>query len=255
MALGNTLVDAALGQTLRGVFTDRLEHPVARSEGAVAPTKKTLVDQRLQRVRIGARNVLCGVVQAAVDEHRNCLEEPHLGLVEQLVRPIDGGSQRGLPRVAVATAPEQIEAAADSLEQSIRAEERCPGCGELERERQLVETVAELTDRVVDVELDSGRARPLDEEVLTLVRGERRNGPACLTLDLNALAAGDEEPESRAGSQQAGEVVRKFRKKVLGVVQEQQDLLAEEGARYGIGKHLARLLADLQRLRDHGQDE
>ena len=115
--------------------------------------------------------------------------------------------------------------------------------------------MAELTDRVVDVEFDSGRARPLDEELLTLVRGERRNGPAYLAVDLNALAAGDEEPESRAGSKQAGEVVRKFRKKVFGVVQEQQDLLAEEGARYGIGKHLAPLLADLQRLRDHGQDE
>ena len=100
------------------------------------------------------------------------------------------------------------------------AEERCPGGGELERERQLVETVAELADRVVDIELDAGGARPLDEEGLALVRGERRNGPACLATDLEPLAAGDEEPESRAGSQQGGEVVRKLRQEVLSVVQE-----------------------------------
>src|SRR6188472_2016613 len=98
-------------------------------------------------------------------------------------------------------APEQVEAAADSLEQSIRAEERRPGRCELDREWQLVETVAELANRVVDPEFDTGGAGPLDKELLRLVRGDRRDGPACLRTDLNPLAARDEEADRRAGSE------------------------------------------------------
>ncbi len=65
---------------------------------------------------------------------------------EEVVRPLDRGAQRLLARVGVAGRPEQIEAAAEALEDLVGPEHGGAGGGELDRERQVVEPAAELRD-------------------------------------------------------------------------------------------------------------
>ena len=69
--------------------------------------------------------------------------------LREVVRPLDRRSQRLLAGIGVALALEQVETLREALEQLPGAEEgRAGGC-ELERKRQLIETEAELFDRLV----------------------------------------------------------------------------------------------------------
>ena len=133
-------------QELRGELTDRLQHPIARPELRLALTKQTLVEKRLERVRVGAGDLLRGVVARATREDGEASEELLLALAQKVVRPLDRPSQGLLARIGVALALEQVEPLREPLEQLLGAKERGAGSGELERERELVETEAELSD-------------------------------------------------------------------------------------------------------------
>src|SRR4029079_220995 len=59
----------ALSSQLLGCeFTDRLEHPVTRTV-VLTPSDETLVDQRLQRVRVTVAHGLRRIERAAAGEH------------------------------------------------------------------------------------------------------------------------------------------------------------------------------------------
>ena len=51
-----------------------------------------------------------------------------------------------MARIGVALSPEQVETLGELLEQLLGAEKRGAGSGQLERERELVETRAQLCD-------------------------------------------------------------------------------------------------------------
>ena len=65
----------------------------------------------------------------------------------------------GEARVRVAAAPEQVEALAEPLEDLLRRQDPRPRRGQLERERHVVETAAELFDGRA-----GGQPRPRAEE-------------------------------------------------------------------------------------------
>ena len=74
--------------------------------------------------------------------------------------PLDRRPQRLLAGICVAIALEQVEPLRKPLEQLLGREERRAGGGELDRERELVETDAELFDSRVGVKVGStARAR------------------------------------------------------------------------------------------------
>ena len=137
------------GETLSGELADRLQHPQP-STGTVELDER-LVHQRLElveaaRARVRADGFDVGE-RATAGEHRQPPEQALLLLVEQRVAPLDRRAQRLLPPRRVARARgEQVERMLEPLEQRLRSQEPEPRSGELERERQPVETPADLGD-------------------------------------------------------------------------------------------------------------
>jgi hypothetical protein len=131
---------ALTGEPLARELADRLEHPVA----LVRETKQDLLDERLQPLELGVRDILGGFEGAAAGEDGERSNEALLFLRKEVVAPGDRRPQRLLARIGVPAAPEQIEPLGDALEDLRRRERFRPGSSELDRERQVVETSAEL---------------------------------------------------------------------------------------------------------------
>ena len=71
--------------------------------------EQALVDQRLQRIEVGSRDLFGGLEGAAAREHRQSREEPLLRLAQEIVRPFDRRPQRLLSWIGVAAALKQVE--------------------------------------------------------------------------------------------------------------------------------------------------
>ena len=150
-------------EPLERELPDRLEHPEALLAVRIgAAAEEALVEQRRQRVEVGAADLLGVLERGAAAEHREPGEERLLVLVEQVVAPGDRGAQRGMALVGIAAALEEVEPLPDPLEQLLGAEQLHPRGGELDREREPVEAADQLVDggRVADVRRGSpARAR------------------------------------------------------------------------------------------------
>ena len=163
-------------QVLLRVLPDGLQQPVPRlaagrvglHEGACHQAREQLEDVGPVDDAAGGHG-FGGIEREAPGEHAQPVEHPSLGLVEQVVRPVDRGAERlvALGRAALA-AREQAEALVEALGELGRREHRDPCRGELDRERHAVESSAHLRDRggvaLVDREAGPHRLRPLDEE-------------------------------------------------------------------------------------------
>ena len=103
-------------EPLGRVLADRLEHPVARPSLRLALPQQALVEQRLERVWVGAGDLLRGLVRAAAGEDGEASEEALLLFCEQVIRPLDRRPQGLLARIGVAPALEQIETLREALE-------------------------------------------------------------------------------------------------------------------------------------------
>src|SRR5262249_33703833 len=100
---------------------------------------------------------------------------------------------------------EKPEALVQSIEDLRRAEGSDPCRGELDRERNAVETPADLADHGIvrsEREIRRRGARTLDEKPRRrrchAVTSERRHGPGLLAFDRQRLAARGEERHVRA---------------------------------------------------------
>ena len=92
---------------------------------------------------------------------------------------------------------------------------------ELDCERQIVEPVADLGHRVVQLKPGPDGARPGQEQVDSIVVRERRHRVLLLAREVQRLAARDQEIEVRARSEELGESRRRA-DEVLEVVEEDQ---------------------------------
>src|SRR6266446_1361924 len=68
-------------------LADRLQHPEARPNFAVASSQEALVQQRLQQVRLCADNLLSRLEAATAGEHAHSPKQRLLAAVEQVVAP------------------------------------------------------------------------------------------------------------------------------------------------------------------------
>ena len=93
-------------EPLRRVLPDRLQHPVA----LVREAQQALLDERLQRVEVGVRDLLGRVERAAPDEDGERSEDALLLFGEEVVAPGDRRPERLLPRLGVSAASQQVEA-------------------------------------------------------------------------------------------------------------------------------------------------
>ena len=149
-------LDAPLVELVAPVLADRLEHPVAVAVAA----DEALVDEGGERVELGLADLLDRLERGAAGEDREPGEELALVVAEQVVRPGDRRPERLLARVGVAAALEQVEAVPEPLEDLLGREDGGTRRGELERERQVVEPVAELRDGVARLEAGVDARRP-----------------------------------------------------------------------------------------------
>src|SRR5581483_5105949 len=108
----------------------------------------------------------------------------------------------------VAPSLQQVQSAAEPVEQLLRGQQRRPRGCELERERQVVETRAQLVEAVVRLEVRLRSPGSRDEEPPGLLPCENRYRVDLFTLDAQPFAAGDEHVRVGTGREQVRHVRR-----------------------------------------------
>ena len=221
---------------------DRLEHRQSLL-AAVRGPHEALVDERAEPIDdvhpgqgVDADADLFDVLDPRRREHGQDLEQRPLVVVEQLVAPGDRGAERPLAVGQVArSAPKDIESSSEAVAQLRRREQAKPRGRELDRERQPVESRADLADDrsrvVVEAEAWPRLSSALDEEG---DRGgghraggaawqrERRHGQELLAADPQCLAARHQECELRTLPDQLRGVVG-CRHHLLEVVEHEEE--------------------------------
>jgi hypothetical protein len=157
--------------------------------------------------------------------------------------PVDGRSERLLPRKRRApSSGQECEAVGQPVKDLLGAEDSGPHRGELDRERQAVETPAQLSDgrliRTGQLERPRGRGGPLGEQQNGLVlaklgerlvalgrrQPERRDGDDLFTWNLKRLPGRSDDPHARRSAKDVGHQARGCLEHVFAVVEDQQQL-------------------------------
>ena len=163
--------------------------------------------------------------------------------------PVDRRPQRLLPRVGVAATLEQVEALREALEDLSRRERLGARGGELDGERQLVESDAELGDLLARLE-----AGALTEQRHGLGRGERRHRVLDFALDAQELAARHEHVQIGAGAEQRRQLGRRLDHLLQVVEQQEQLAFADVLGEAVLGsQRLGNRLADQRRVAQRGE--
>src|SRR6266480_1094043 len=115
--------------------------------------------------------------------------------------PFDGRTQRLLAPLGIPSSLEQVEALRETLEDLGRRQDVRSSRRQLHRERQVVETAAELSDRLVALE-----SRAAAEELDRVGLGERKDRVSDFSPDAQELTAGDDQSEIRTGFDERGEL-------------------------------------------------
>ena len=235
----------ALRQALERVFADRQEHPVPPL--LRAPDEAAL-DELGQRRRVRPAHGLGSLAREAARERAEDGEEPPGVRLEQLVAPTDRRAQGPLPfREVARPLRRELEPVVERLEQLGRRQVGRAGGDELDRERQSVEPAADLGDERPRRQGPAGRARPSEEELLRVGRGQGRQQELVLPVHAQTRAARDQDAQPRRRLQQLADEWGRF-EQLLEVVQEEQELASAQLV-------LERVLGEPERLRDRRSDE
>lgn len=209
---------AAFGEALDGVFADHLEHGEAGfAVGAIHALEKILIHERRKAVEEVHAEIAGGIAdgfggfeRAAADESGEAAEEAALGLVEEIVAPVNRVAKGLLAFGKIeGAAGEELEAALEAIEDSGGRKNAGAGGGELDRQREAVEARADVADggsvirRDGKVRADGGSA--LDEKFGCGIGREGGDWKILLAVDAEAGAAGGENFERGAGFERFGE--------------------------------------------------
>ena len=208
-------------------LANRLEHPVAVAGAA----EEALVDQRGDRVDVGAADLLGGLQRATAGEHGQAGEEVLLCRRQEVVAPGDRRAQRPLPlRCRARAAGKQRQPLLESFEQDRRRESLHARSSQFDRERQAVEAPADLGDLAVCGKVGTDGQGTLHEEIDRFPLSQRIDGDLPLAVDVQRLAARDEHRQVRTGSDRLcdpGGCVEQM----LEVVQHEQQALVADRCR------------------------
>ncbi len=174
------LVELAVERSaVERVLADGLEHREPKLAVGRLAADEAPADERLevpQELTSGTGDRACVVERSAVGEDRKRAVELALGLGQALVAPVDGRAQRALSlREIDGSLHLECEPFPEGAE-DLRRRQHCePRGDELDRERQAVESTADLVDgceRVVSQD-DAAGGSELDEERRRVVDRER----------------------------------------------------------------------------------
>ena len=179
---------------------------------------------------VSARDRHRGVAHERGREHTESIEHDALRVVEHRIRPLDRRPQRLVPLHPAPAAPaEQPEPLIEVSGDLGRLHRHDPRRRELDRQRNVVEPLADLLDRhprcVVDREV-AHRSRPIDEQPERVLRGDRAEAVHVLTLDRQRLPARRNDANRRAAAQHELGKLRGRVEQVLAVVEHEEQLLA-----------------------------
>jgi len=234
-------VFARLGQEPVPIGSQRLQHHVPEPAIRIRPRRyQQRAIHQAQHRRPGARppHRLGGLQSERPREHRHRPEHPPLGLIEQLVAPLNGGGQRSLP-IGREPMPrsQQVEPVIEAVQQL--GEPQClhPGRGQLDRQRHSVQPGHHprygRPGRPVQRESWIDQAGPVREQrhrlgsghvgqVIGIGQGQRRQPVPALPGHVQRLPAGGQHPHVSTGGQQPGAQLRRRGDHMLTVVQYQQ---------------------------------
>ena len=261
-------------EDLERVGAERVEEAVAVRTG---PGDHRLLHQRGQQLE-RFREPVTGDCEGGVEvegagEHAGSGEEPALLLGEQLEAPVDRRPERLLPFGGVDTAAdEQVEAIRQPFPDGRRAEEIGAGGGQLDRERQPIERLADRGDvrggAVVDVEVRVDGEGTSEEQLHRRMRGdlggaggldgwecEGRYRPRQLPRQPERTPARRQDPHVRRGSQHRRRQLTRGDQHVLARVQDQQTVLGREGVGDRAGRVVTRCEGHPDRRGARGRDE
>ena len=135
-------------QAVVGIVADRREHPETRlASGLLLPPEQAVVEERSERVEVGAADLAERLQRTGACENRQPLEQRLLRSGQQVVAPLDRRPQRLMANGQVAVScGQELERTGDPRQDLRRREEVAPGRRELDRERDSVEQAADLGD-------------------------------------------------------------------------------------------------------------
>ena len=203
---------------------------------------------------------LGGVARPVADEDGEAPEQSLLRVGQQVVAPGDRAPQRPLPFGQVARpAGQQVDRVLQPLEDPGRREDLHARRGELDRERQALETRGDRADRIGLVsgglEVGSNEAGPVDEQRLGLQAAERRHRVLLLAGDPERLARRGQDPDPGRRADEGGDRPGGRRQELLQVVEDEQQAAAGEVRLYELGGRPVGLLGDPQYSCDRRRDE
>ncbi len=246
-----------LVQAVGRVLSHHLEQVVPCLPGRAADEQERCIRQALDAIQraalvTGEADLGNGRERCATPEHRQSGQQAAVLIRQQVVAPVEGLVKRLLPgRQVVGPAGEEAQTLRQPVENGLRAQGTNARGGELDRQREPVDASAELANRpqilLRDPEVGLQRAGSLLEEGLSRFELERGNRKDVLAGEMQDGSARDEDRQARRSCKEPDEGGRRLLD-VLGVVEQEQELLGAEG----LGERLERLrdVGDAERLRD-----
>ena len=207
MAIASPIRILALSEPLGGIRANGGKHREALAFSA----DEAAVDERCQHVEVGAAYGFGRIQPELAREDAQTGEELLLLIVQELVAPGQGGTQRPMPGGLVARAAgQQLEAVAEPVEHRFGREHVDASGSQLDRERQPIQPRADLLDRPPVVVGDreprqDGRGAGGEERDGILGR-HRLDGHELFAGQVHRLAAGEEQPQAGCAGQQVPEV-------------------------------------------------
>jgi hypothetical protein len=193
------------------------------------------------------------------------------GRVEEIVGPGDRVAQRLLTSGQIARpAGQQRQPLLQAGQEDVGGEMADPRRGQLDRQRQAVQTPTDLGDggavRLRQHEVEANGLGAVDEEAHRVAlgqlrgwagrvgEGQRRHGDDPLHGEAQRLAAGDQRPQPGTGRQQARDQRRRL-DDLLEVVQDQEQRLVAQGCGQPLDDRAVPDLPHAQRLSNDRRDE
>ena len=198
------------GETLTPVFGERLEETEPDAVSGAGGDDQRLVDQARQQIGdvitgdhvIGA-DLFCRLERAATGEHRHPLEYPALRVEEQAIAPVDTARRvccRGTavlePPVSRRNRSSRRARISPGVKARILAAASSIASGRPSRRAQIMRTVAMVISSAWKTGRD--RPRPRREQVTRVAESQRRQQRQRFPGDVQALAAGGQDPEGSA---------------------------------------------------------
>ena len=217
---------ACVGKPLERVLADRLHE----QEAAVADRlQQARVDEHRDAVEVRGAHLFGGGEGERAREDGDAGQQPAGVLVEQVVAPLDRGSERSLALVRVPRpAREERQRRLEAVQEPLRPEELRARGRQLEREGQAVEAPADRLDGGIRPELGPDRSRALHEQDRGVARRQRLQPVLPLAVDVQRRPARHEHAEAARGREHVGDRRSRIEEVLEGVEHEQELAFAQE---------------------------